>query len=156
MREYKHARVSLLVLTLMRLSRTEPSLKRATAAGAGRTCECASDLRYARKSVTMQIEDAGARRTTRRAAATLEARAEAIIASGLKPGDDAFFFAESQIEGRPPFAAARVASNPVVRFAALGEKVGGVPCASANHLKVCICARVSLVSLLNGLLAAGD
>ena len=55
--------------------------------------------------------------------------------NGLKKGDDAFFFAESRqpFEGRQPFVAARIVSDPVVRFAGKGEKVGGVVCNTAKH-----------------------
>ena len=65
--------------------------------------------------------------------------------NGLKKGDDAFFFAESRqpFEGRQPFVAARIVSDPVVRFAGKGEKVGGVVCNTAKTLKVRMCARVS-------------
>ena len=103
----------------------------------------------------MQVENAEARRLTRAAIATLERRALALIAKddeapagcsgtsergGLKTGDDAFFFAEAVTTGRLPIAAGRIASNPVVRFAQVNEKVGGVPCRSANTLKVRISA----------------
>lgn len=98
----------------------------------------------------MQVANATARRATRASVAALTKRAMDLIAAGsggecshggLVAGDDIGVYAEPAAAGDPPLAVAKLVSRDedgqmVVRWAKLGEMIGGVPAPSAQSFQV--------------------